>query len=331
MSMTRLLGKSGISVSAVGMGCWPIGGYFTFCGKMDSYGAVDDRESKFAITHALDARCNFFDTSDVYGTGHSEEILGEALKGRRCEAVIATKFGYIFDPVKRDVPGDYDVSEAYIRKACEASLRRLQTDYIDLYQLHVYEIKKEEIDPLTETLDKLKKEGKIREYGWSTGMPDLAGLFAGKSDGACLQFGFNIFKNSAEEKEMIALCEKFRYSGIINSPLAMGLLSGKFTRGSAVGPDDVRGSGYDWVPYFENGRPKEEFLKKLDAIREILTSEGRSLVQGAIAWIWAQSGSLIPITGFKSARQAEENTNAMKFGPLTKAQLDQIDTILRSE
>ncbi len=328
MGMTRALGKSGIKVSAVGMGCWPIGGYFTFCGKVDGYGTVDDEESKRAIMQSLELGCNFFDTSDVYGTGHSEELLGEALKGRRKDVVLASKFGFLFDPVKRDAPGDYDVSEAYVRSACEASLKRLRTDYIDLYQIHVFDMKTEEIEAAIYVLDQLKAEGKIREYGWSTGMPEKAAFFMEKSKATSLQFSYNIFHNSDTEKELLTLCAKNNYAAIANSPLAMGFLSGKFDKNSSIGSDDVRGSGYDWVPYFENGKPKEEFLKKLDAIKEILTSEGRSLVQGALAWIWAQSDSLIPITGFKNLRQAQENINAMKYGPLTKEQMKQIQMLL---
>lgn len=329
--MTRVLGGSGIKVSALGMGCWPIGGNFTFCGKADGYGGVDDRESKRAILRALELGCNFFDTSDVYGTGHSEGLLGAALKGRRSEVVLATKFGFVFDPVKRDAPGDYDISEKYARKACEASLKRLQTDYIDFYQIHAGELKKEELQPVIGVLDRLKAEGKIREYGWSTGNPELAGIFAEKSNGVGFQFGYNIFKNSKTERDMIELCEKHNYAGIVNSPLAMGFLSGSFHADSKIGPGDVRGSGYDWVPYFIDGRPRREFLIKLEAVREILTSKGRSLVQGAIAWVWAQNARLIPIPGFKDAKQAEENVNAMRFGPLTRDQLEQIDSILSGD
>ncbi len=328
MNMTRMLGGSGIKVSAIGMGCWPIGGNFTFRGKVDGYGSVDDRESKLAILRALELGCNFFDTSDVYGTGHSEELLGEALKGRRNNAVLATKFGYLFDPVKREASGAYDVSEAYVIKACEASLKRLQTDYIDLYQIHVGELKEEELQSAIAALDRLKAERKIREYGWSTGNSALAGMFVRQSNGVSFQFGYNLFKNSGEEQDIIKLCEKSDYAGIANSPLAMGFLSGRFNADSKIGPDDVRGSGFDWVPYFIDGKPKKDFLTKLEAIREILTSGGRSLVQGAIAWVWAQSDCLIPIAGFKSVKQAEENVSAMRFGPLAQDQVGRIASIL---
>ncbi|WP_233530920.1 aldo/keto reductase [Paenibacillus alkalitolerans] len=136
----RKLGKSGIEVSSVGFGCWAIGGPFRLDGLPDGWGEVDDGESVRAIRRALELGVDFFDTADAYGTGHSEEIVGFALEGRRHEAVIATKFGYAYDESTRHVSTRYDVSPDYVRKACEASLRRLKTDYIDLYQLHVGDI-----------------------------------------------------------------------------------------------------------------------------------------------------------------------------------------------
>jgi aryl-alcohol dehydrogenase-like predicted oxidoreductase len=312
----------------MGMGCWPIGGYFKFCGKVDGYSGTNDQDSVHAIMRAMELGCTFFDTADVYGAGHSEEVLGRAFKGRRKDIVVQTKFGFVFDPVKKDAPGISDLTPAYIRKACEDSLRRLQTDYIDVYMCHVYEIKPEEMPPMIDTLEMLKFEGKIREFGWSTGIPEQAEKFAANSSAADFEFGFNVLKNSREEKEMIKICEQYHMACIAHSALAMGFLSGKFDINTKIGPDDVRGSGYDWCVYFEDGRPKKEFLDKLDAVRQVLTSDGRSLVQGAIAWIWAQSDCLIPITGVKNMIQAEENFRAMEYGPLTKCQLEHIDAIL---
>src|SRR5512138_293769 len=132
---TRRLGRSGIEVSAMGLGCWAIGGPF-WAGELPlGWGEVDDKESINAIHAALDLGVTFFDTANVYGAGHSECVLGQALEGRRAHAVIATKFNAIFDETTRQVTGA-DTSPAGIRKACEDSLRRLNTDYIDLYQFH---------------------------------------------------------------------------------------------------------------------------------------------------------------------------------------------------
>ncbi|MDK2950575.1 MAG: hypothetical protein PWQ77_240, partial [Kosmotogales bacterium] len=135
----RKLGKSGIEVNPLGMGCWAIGGYFILDGMPDGYGKVNDEESIKAITMAVDMGIDFFDTSDVYGTGHSEEILGKALEGKRNEVVIATKFGFTYDSTKREITGT-DFSKDYVKWACEQSMKRLKTNYIDLYQLHLSEI-----------------------------------------------------------------------------------------------------------------------------------------------------------------------------------------------
>jgi aryl-alcohol dehydrogenase-like predicted oxidoreductase len=110
----------------------------------------------------------------------------------------------------------------------------------------------------------------------------------------------------------------------------MGLLTGKFTETSKLSKNDVRGAGYNWVPYFRDGRPEKEFLKILDAVKEILASKGRTLAQGAIAWAWGRSDNTIPIPGFKNIKQAEENAKAMEFGPLTMEQMIEIDKLIDS-
>ncbi|MBV9790826.1 MAG: aldo/keto reductase, partial [Chloroflexi bacterium] len=166
--MQRTLGRSGIDVSAMGFGCWAIGGPFLLDGKPDGWGNIDDQESIQAIQHAIDLGVTFFDTADVYGTGHSERILGQAIKNRRQDVVVATKFGYTYDEQQRAVSGT-NTTSAYIRRACEASLRRLQTDWIDLYQLHVGDVPLDQAAEIWATLDQLREEGLIRAYGWSTG------------------------------------------------------------------------------------------------------------------------------------------------------------------
>ncbi|MFO7319373.1 MAG: aldo/keto reductase [Clostridia bacterium] len=321
----RTLGRSGIEVSALGLGCWAIGGPFLLDGLPDGWGDVDDAESIRAIHRALDLGVNFFDTADVYGAGHSERVLGQALKGRREHAVIATKFGFLFDETTRRAEGT-DVSPAYIRKACEASLRRLGTDYIDLYQCHVGNVPEEQADDVWATLDRLVEEGKIRAYGLSTWDAGYARAFAARSRGAAIQFGANVLRDAPE---LFAVAEAFGLAGIINAPLAMGLLSGKFHRDSRLPSDDVRGNPHPWLAYFRDGKPVPEFLDRLDAVRDILRSGGRTLAQGALAWLWARSPQAIPIPGFKNVVQVEENCRALQFGPLTQDQMDEIERLLR--
>ena len=324
--MNRTLGKSGIKVSAMGLGCWAIGGQFWLNGKPDGWGQVDDQESIRAIRRALDLGVNFFDTADVYGAGHSESILAQGLKGYRDRVVIATKFGFTYDERTRHVAGA-NVTPAYIRQACEASLRRLQTDTIDLYQLHC-SASGEEVDDIIDTLEQLHAEGLIRGYGISTDEPEAARRFVKGPNCIAIQHDLNVLRDA---QELLALCDQYHLASVSRSPLAEGLLSGKYPADFVFPADDFRGAGHEWIVYFENGRPSPTYMARLNAVREILTSQGRSLVQGALAWIWARSDKAIPIPGFKTVAQVEENCAAMAFGPLTPAQMAEIEQLLGRE
>jgi aryl-alcohol dehydrogenase-like predicted oxidoreductase len=322
--MERTLGRSGIRVSALGLGCWAIGGPFRLEGKEDGWGDVDDDESVRAIRRALDLGVRFFDTADVYGVGHSESVLGRALAGRRGEVVISTKFGYTFEPGTKHASGT-NASAAYVRRACEASLQRLGTDYLDVYHLHIWSLPHEEAEEAAGALEGLRRDGKIRAYAWSTDDLDCARLFAGQPGCTAIQHDLNVLDDAPD---LIELCEQNDLASINRTPLAMGLLSGKFDRNARLPRDDVRGAGHEWVRYFEAGKPKREFVERLDGVRDILTSNGRTLAQGAIAWIWARSDRTIPIPGFKTVTQADENARALELGPLTDAQLSEIETLL---
>ena len=323
-TMNHSLGRSGIEVSALGLGCWAIGGPFKMFGKPDGWGNIDDAESIRAIHTAMELGISFLDTSDAYGTGHSEEVIGEAVEGIRDKVVIATKGGFVYDMQTRELTGE-DTSPAYFRKALEASLKRLRTDYIDLYQIHNGSIPQDQVEPLFAEFDHFVAEGKIRAYGWSTGDVQNAQCLAEKTKGSTLQHPANVF---SYDPEMDAVCEKHQLAMINNGPLAMGLLSGKFTKDSKLPEDDVRGAAHDWVSYFKEGRPDPDMLRKLEAIREILRSGGRTLAQGALAWLWGKSPQNIPIPGFKNVSQATENAKAISFGPLTGEQISEIEKLI---
>lgn len=320
----RKLGKSGIEVSPMGFGCWAIGGPFKMFGMPDGWGEINDDESVKAIHRAIDLGVNFFDTSDAYGIGHSETVLGEAVKGIRDKVVIATKGGYVYDTEARNLVGE-DTSPQYIRKALEASLMRLKTDYIDLYQIHNWTIPERESIPLFHELDKLVAEGKIRTYGWSTPVVAHVQTFVRETKGTVIQSKGNLFTYN---QELIDLCESNQLASINNAPLAMGFLSGKFNEHTQFTPEDVRGAAHEWTEYFENGKPKQGFIDKLAGVKEILQSGGRSVAQGALAWLWAKSENNIPIPGFKTIKQAEENAGAMAYGPLNSEQMKQIEALL---
>jgi aryl-alcohol dehydrogenase-like predicted oxidoreductase len=324
--MRRALGRSGIEVSALGMGCWAIGGPFWAGETPLGWGEVDDEESIRAIHVALDRGVNFFDTANVYGAGHSERVLSRAIAGRRSHVVIATKFNSVFDETTRQVTGA-DASPEGIRKACEESLRRLNTDYIDLYQFHDNDYPAEKAVPIRETLEKLVQAGKIRAYGWSTDYIDKAEVFAQGPRCTAIQLQLNVLDDNPA---MIAICEKHNLAAINRGPLAMGLLTGKYTPATNISADDVRGQkSPEWLKYFKDGKPNPEWMSMRDAILDILTSEGRTVAQGALAWNWARTPQTIPIPGFRTVKQVEENAGAMAFGPLTPEQMGRIDVVLK--
>jgi len=314
----RQLGRSGIKVSAMGLGCWAIGGPAWVGGHAVGWGKVDDEESIRAIHRALELGVTFFDTADVYGCGHSERILGKALAGRRADVVIASKFGRVFVEETREITGS-DASPEHIRKACDASLKRLGVDYIDLYQFHLGDWDIGAGETVRDTLEELCKTGKIRSYAWSTDDTERAGIFAEGRNCTAVQHRLNIFQRN---DAMVELCEEFNLASVNRSPLGMGLLTGKFNAKSKLPDDDVRSS---WN--FKEGRLADG-LQAVDALREVLTRGGRTLAQGALGWLWAHSDATIPIPGFKTVAQIEENIGAAKFGPLKVDQMREIERIL---
>ncbi|HNT78416.1 MAG TPA: aldo/keto reductase, partial [Anaerolineae bacterium] len=163
-------------------------------------------------------------------------------------------------------------------------------------------------------------------YGWSTDFPDRAEVFAQGEKCAAIQLQLNVLDDNPA---VIALCERYNLAAINRGPLAMGLLTGKYTAETKPSADDVRGEkSPEWMKYFVDGRPNPEWLTKRDAIREILMSEGRTVAQGALAWLWARSPQTLPIPGFRTVQQVEENARAMEFGPLTSEQMREIAGLL---
>ena len=321
----RLFGRTGLYVSELCFGAMTFGGK----GIYESMGKTAQAEADKLVSLALDSGINFFDTADAYGAGHSETILARAIKGRRDQVVIATKFGYKTSKATRQRPnGSADPQS--IRELCEASLRRLKTDYIDLYQFHLNGYPADQAEPVRETLEQLVAEGKIRTYGWSTDYPDGARVFGQGAHCSAIQVELNVLDDAAD---ILAVCDEFNLAAINRGPLAMGLLTGKYTPDSAPLPnDDVRGpKAPEWMKYFKGGKPNPEWLDKVSAVREILTSGGRTLAQGAIGWLWARSDKNLPIPGFRTVAQAEENCGALRFGALTPEQVREIDALLERQ
>lgn len=313
-------------IQPLGMGCWAIGGTWGPKDVSLGWSNTDDHESIKALKHAYERGITLFDTAATYGYGHSEKVLGEALHDVRDKILIATKFGFPCDDVKSEGRGESFERDS-IMEECHDSLRRLRTDYIDIYQLHIQSVEVEQIDDVIETLEILRERGDIRSYGWSTDSPKKAEAILKYPACSAIQFDLNIFANN---EEMIQLMDEHQVMGLNRQPLAMGLLSGKYDLNSKLPKDDIRSGSLDWMIYFDQGVPNSRLLTKLEAIREIITSGGRTMVQGALAWNWARSPYMVPIPGFKSVKQVEENIGALEFGPLTKKQVKEVNDIVKS-
>ena len=321
--LKRKLGKSGLEVSAFGLGCWAIGGPWWVLDDGNRYpagwGEVDDDESIRAIHAGLDAGINFFDTAANYGTGHSEKVLGKALAGRRQDVVIATKFGHVINEADKTMYGDDDQILANVRSDCENSLRRLNTDYIDIYQLHAALYDPEKAVELIDELESLVSEGKIRWYGWSTDAVDRAEIFAEGEHCTSIQFALNV---AHDNPEMRVLCAEADLAGINKSPFSRGILTGRFDTDTTFEEKDHR-SRFD----FSKG-PAALRLRQLDAVRNVLTANGHTLPQACLAYIWALDENMVPIPGFRTVAQVEENAKALELGPLSQAQVAEIREII---
>jgi aryl-alcohol dehydrogenase-like predicted oxidoreductase len=306
----RTLGKSGIEVTKMGFGLWAAGG--------DYWGPTEDREVLDAIDAALDAGINFFDTADVYGGGHSEELLGRAMKGRRERFVVATKIGWLnFD-------GDtetsaYDTVDKLVA-GVESNLRRLQTDYIDVIQSHI-DFRDPTMEVFVEGFQNLQREGRVRAYGASTS--DLEYLKAFNADGGCatLQIDYSILNRTAEA-EIFPYCIEHDIGVIVRGPLAMGILTGKFASDWTFPEDDWRRR---WQ---ETPEEREIFLQDLEKVEKLRPlADDRTMAQLALQFVMAHPAVTVAIPGAKNTRQLEDNVQAALLPPLTEEELAQIDAI----
>jgi len=287
---TRKLGSTNLQVSEVGFGAWAIGGDRFG----NSYGPTKDEDSLRAVAAALDFGCTFFDTADVYGHGHSEELLAQALKGRRPQVVIATKGGNDFyhDPPR------LNFTESHLLFAVEESLKRLGTDYIDLYQLHNPPFTVIESGRVFEPLEKLKAQGKIRCYGVSIHDPQegLLAMKAGKP--AAIQVVYNYLRRDAAE-ELFARAEAEGVGIIAREPLANGFLTGKYTKDSVFPVGDIR---HQWP-----SKHQTQLVNQIESFKKSLGQSPLTLAQASIRFVLAQSAVSTVIPGCKTAEQALEN------------------------
>jgi len=319
--MKRQLGQSGIEVSAVGIGTWAIGGRMGNATDGLSWGAIDDADAIAAIQYAIDQGVTFIDTSNNYGCGHSERLIGEAIVGQRERLVLATKFGYTCDPDSREIFGP-DVSEPAIRDMLRRSQENLRTDTIDLYQMHVANVEIDEALRVRDLLEQLVEEGQIRTYGWSTNDASRIAEFIQGDHCVAIQHHYNLFERTAP---VLDLCRAAGITSIARGPLGMGLLTGKYSHQTVMPDDDFRN---DWD--CATGEEARQ-LDRLEQIREILTREGHTLPQAALAWLLAHSESIVPIPGFKNLKQVQDTVGVLQRGPLSTDQMKELDALLPAD
>ena len=307
----RRLGRSGIKVSPLGLGTARIAGLGWKEDTVPQVSRGTKREAIRQIQAAVDLGVTFFDTADSYGGGLSERILGEALRVCRDGVVVATKFGEDSIP---NVEDPWSLDASIVERACEGSLRRLGVDCIDLYLLHRRDYSLDKAPALMGVLEGLVKAGKIRYYGWSTDDVERARLFAGGEHCIAIEHRLNVFNDNPT---MLDLCREQDLASLNRVPLLMGVLTGRWTAETKLEGGDRRAAWFG----------DDGFLKLLDCVQQIepyLTGRGRSVVQGALGWIWARSPLAIPLPGFRNMAQMQALVQAQQFGPLPQDDMQAI-------
>ncbi len=310
-------------IARIGMGCWAIGGPFTAGTESWGYGHADDEQSKQTIHAALDAGIQLFDTAPAYGAGHSERLLGHALKGRH-DAVIVTKLGLAIDESKRQILGEQTEPDS-VAVAIEGSLERLQRERIDVMLLHLNTLSVEKAEGIFAELEKAVQAGKVGTFGWSTDFPNSIEQTAHGEFYNVVEHGMNIFMDVPTIQNTV---RKHDLTALIRSPLAMGVLTGKYGPDSVQPENDIRSTDAHWMEYFDKGRPSADYLANLNALRELLQSDGRTLAQGALCWLLAKETFNVPVPGARTPEQAIENAGAIQFGPLDDNAMQEIERLL---
>ncbi|HET9888068.1 MAG TPA: aldo/keto reductase [bacterium] len=302
----RPLGATGIEVSEIGLGTWPAGGSIHLAGAPTGYGTVPETEAIRGIHRALEQGVNFFDTSDTYGLGRAERLLGQGIAARRGQAVVATKAGWVPDGAERWVK---DLSADHLRAAALRSRARLGVERIDVFQLHAIPEPGAEAEEAFDALEELKTRGIIRAAGVSVG-PDVAAglriLESGRVD--VLQASFNLLQQAASA-ELFETCRKKKVGIISSIPFAYGFLSGRYTRNTVFSKDDWR-----------SRLTREEVAARVSRVEELrfLTADGtRPLIHAALQFVLGHPQISTTIPGFRSVEQVNGILEALDAEPLS--------------
>ena len=312
-------------IAPLGIGCWPVGGaMYAEDGTSLGYSNVDDKVSITALQAAAAHGIRGFDTAAAYGAGHSERLLAKALKAHP-DTVIVTKIGIPINERTKQLSFD-EIDQNDVIPAIEQCARRLQRNTIDLVLLHINELPVKRAEPLFDQMDKAVESGLLKAYGWSSDFTNSVREVAGREHFLAVEHAMNVLLDAPR---MQGVAEANELHALIRSPLAMGLLSGKYNAQTLpLGADDVRGTNQGWLQFFSNGKPNPLFVERLDAIRELLCTGGRSTVQGALGWLWARNPTCVPIPGARTVEQVEGLVNALSFGPLPATVMAEIDKLI---
>jgi aryl-alcohol dehydrogenase-like predicted oxidoreductase len=301
----RALGKSDLKVSAIGLGCMSMSGV---------YGDADDAQSTAVIHHALDRGFNFIDTADIYGNGHNEELVGKAIKGRRGEVVLATKFGNVIGK------GTVDGRPEYVAQACDASLKRLGIDTIDLYYQH----RVDATVPIEDTVGamaRLVQAGKVRALGLSEAHPETIKRAHKVHPIAAVQTEYSLLYRT-EAEETLKATRPLGISFVAYSPLGRGILTGSVKSAAEIGKDDRRGIH----PRYQ-GENFTRNRKLVDQIEAIAAEKKCTSGQLVLAWLLAQGNDIVPIPGTKRKERLDENLAALNV-KLSPADLERISAVV---
>ena len=301
----RRLGKTGWQVSAVGMGCWGIGG---------QWGPVQEAEAIRTMQHAMDAGVNLLDTADSYGLGVSEERVGKAVRGRREGVYVATKVGNF---ARRTGHPLSFATPQHVYLCADASLGRMKLDHIDLYQCHIGDLP--EPDVFLEAFERLVEQGKIRAYGISTNSLDVLRRFNRSGTCASAQINYSLL-NQGAARDILPYCHDHEIGTLIRGPLAQGLLAGKFTPETRF-TDSVRAS-------WNEGAGRERFLRQLERVERLrfLARPDRTMAQAALRFVLAHPAVTCAIPGAKNTDQSGSNAAAAD-GALSPQELARVKDV----